>query len=667
MPVSRDKMGETYTDAAPRLGADLDGRLRGGGRVPADPARGHDDLRPRDHRGEARPAARQLSGDKAFALHDTYGFPIDLTLEMAAEQGLAVDEDGFRRLMTEQRQRAKADAQAKKGQHRDAAAYREVADALGRAGRVHRLRRRRQRGHRARHRRAGGVVPSAREGDEVELVLDRTPFYAEGGGQLADQGVIELDNGARRRGARRAVAGHRADRAQGAGAVAARSRRASAAHAAGRRRAPPCRSPARTPRRTWCTRRSARRSARPRPRPGRRTRRAGSASTSPRPARCPASVMADVEARVNDLVLADLAVHAEIMSQEEAVRSGAMALFGEKYGDQVRVISVGDWARELCGGTHAGSSGQLGVVKLLGESSIGSGVRRVEALVGGDAYRFLAREHVLVAQLSEALKVRPEQLPERVNDIVEKLRTAEKEIEKVRVGQLLAAGGELAAGATDVGGVNVVGAPRRRRRRRRRPHARARRARPAAARAARRGRASSASRTARSSVVAATNDEAASRGRERQRRWSARSAPLRRRPRRRQGRRRPGRRHRRLADRRGAGRWSRAAVGPGRRLGRSDAARRTSRHRSRGRPHRRRAQRPDRLPGDPGGDRAPRQGRPGPDRARWSPRRRRSRSSSGCPARCPGGEGPAAVKVREFAARLARRVAPVPVRLATSG
>ena len=118
-----------------------------------------------------------------------------------------------------------------------------------------------------------------------------------------------------------------------------------------------------------------------------------------------------------------------------------MALFGEKYGDQVRVVSVGDWARELCGGTHAGRSGQLGVIKLLGESSIGSGVRRVEALVGGDAYQFLAREHVLVAQLSEALKARPEELPERVDDLVERLRTAEKEIERVRVQQLLAAAG----------------------------------------------------------------------------------------------------------------------------------------------------------------------------------------------------------------------------------
>jgi alanyl-tRNA synthetase len=170
----------------------------------------------------------------------------------------------------------------------------------------------------------------------------------------------------------------------------------------------------------------------------------------------PHSVMADVEARVNDVVIEDLAVHAEVMTQSEAIQAGAMALFGEKYGDQVRVISVGDWARELCGGTHAVRSGQLGIIKLMGESSIGSGVRRVEALVGGDAYRFLAREHVLVAQLSEALKVRPEELPERVDDIVERLRAAEKEIDRIRVQQLLAAGAELAAGAADIAGVKVV-------------------------------------------------------------------------------------------------------------------------------------------------------------------------------------------------------------------
>jgi alanyl-tRNA synthetase len=134
-----------------------------------------------------------------------------------------------------------------------------------------------------------------------------------------------------------------------------------------------------------------------------------------------------------------------------------MALFGEKYGNRVRVVSVGDWARELCGGTHARRSGQLGVVKLLGESSIGQGVRRVEALVGADAYRFLAREHILVAQLTEALKVRPEELPERVASIVEQLRDANREIERLRQSRLLAAAPALAQQARDVFGVSYVG------------------------------------------------------------------------------------------------------------------------------------------------------------------------------------------------------------------
>ena len=374
----------------------------------------------------------QLSGAKAFSLHDTYGFPIDLTLEMAAEQGLSVDEDGFRRLMAEQRDRAKADARAKKGQHRDASAYREVADSLGRAVEFTGYDEVVDRGRRARHRhRPAASVESAREGDEIELVLDRTPFYAEGGGQLADQGVIELDNGARIevRDVQSPITGlivHQARVLSGEVTLGAsaqslvdveRRRSISRSHTA-----------------THMVHKAFREAL------GETATQAGSENCPGRfrfdfsaTGAVPASVMADVEARVNDLVLDDLAVHAEVMTQEEAVKSGAMALFGEKYGDEVRVISVGDWARELCGGTHAVRSGQLGVIKLLGESSIGSGVRRVEALVGGDAYRFLAREHVLVAQLSEALKVRPEQLPERVNDIVEKLRAAEKEIEKVRV------------------------------------------------------------------------------------------------------------------------------------------------------------------------------------------------------------------------------------------
>jgi alanyl-tRNA synthetase len=452
-PISRDRMGETYTE----LHRDWE-------RISSVAYAEEEAFRQTLRAGTAifdlattevkQTGRSELSGTKAFALHDTYGFPIDLTLEMAAEQGLSVDEAEFRRLMNEQRDRAKADAASKKGAHRDATAYREVADSLDRpvefTGYSEIVTEGAVRGLVS----GGGVVQSAREGDEVELVLDRTPFYAEGGGQLADHGVIELENGARLevRDVQSPVTGlivHRAVVVSGEATVGVgahsvvdieRRKSISRSHTA-----------------THMVHKAFREAL------GDTATQAGSENSPGRfrfdfaaLGAVPASVMTDVEARVNDLVLADLSVHAEIMSQDEAVKSGAMALFGEKYGDEVRVISVGDWARELCGGTHAGRSGQLGVIKLLGESSIGSGVRRVEALVGSDAYRFLAREHVLVAQLSEALKVRPEELPERVNSIVEKLRAAEKEIEKVRVAQLLAGGAALASQADNVGGVLLV-------------------------------------------------------------------------------------------------------------------------------------------------------------------------------------------------------------------
>jgi alanyl-tRNA synthetase len=164
----------------------------------------------------------------------------------------------------------------------------------------------------------------------------------------------------------------------------------------------------------------------------------------------------EVERLTNQQILKNTAVQTDILPLDQAIATGAMALFGEKYGDEVRVVSVGDWARELCGGTHAQRSGQLGVVKLLGESSIGAGVRRVEALVGSDAYDFLAREHALVGQLTEALKVRPEELPERVASILARLREAEKEIDAMRTQQVLSDAATLVDQAQDVFGVRVV-------------------------------------------------------------------------------------------------------------------------------------------------------------------------------------------------------------------
>jgi alanyl-tRNA synthetase len=171
----------------------------------------------------------------------------------------------------------------------------------------------------------------------------------------------------------------------------------------------------------------------------------------------PDSVLNEVESRVNTLLLDNLAVTAETMSQDAAKKIGAMALFGEKYGDQVRVVSVGDWARELCGGTHVSASGQLGVIKLLSESSVGAGVRRVEALVGVDAYKYLAREHLLLNSLTEIIKgARAEELPERISDLLTKIKDIEKELAAVRSAQAMSQIGGLAEKALNVNGLSVI-------------------------------------------------------------------------------------------------------------------------------------------------------------------------------------------------------------------
>jgi len=395
----------------------------------------------------------QLAGDKAFQLHDTYGFPIDLTLEMAAEAGLTVDEAGFRALMAEQRARAKADAAARKTGHGDGSAYRAVLDAAGGTeflGYTDLDSQSRVVGLVV----AGAGVPAAGEGTAVEVVLDRTPFYAEGGGQQPDTGWIRGDGfTVEVTDVQSPVTGlvvHRGTVTAGEIRLAAPveavvdvSRRAaiSRSHSA-----------------THLVHAGMRRAL------GETAAQAGSMNapgrlrfdfTSPGGA-VPASVLADVEDEVNAVLLDDHEVRAFVTSQEQARRIGAMALFGEKYGDQVRVVEIGDYSRELCGGTHVHRSGQLGLVKLLSEASIGSGVRRVEALVGLDAFRFLAREHVLVTQLAEHFKARPEELVERIGGVVERLRLAERELEKVRADAVLASAGALAAEAEDIDGVRLV-------------------------------------------------------------------------------------------------------------------------------------------------------------------------------------------------------------------
>jgi alanyl-tRNA synthetase len=391
-----------------------------------------------------------LSGDSAFALHDTFGFPIDLTLEMASEQGLSVDEDGFRRLMQEQRSRAKADSVARKSGVAAVTVYREI---MGKSGVT------KFTGYTETATEStvtglvvdGVDVTSASEGDEVEVLTDRTSFYAEGGGQLADHGIITLGDGSvvEITDVQTPVPGlyvHRGRVLAGALTVGAsaitqvdvqRRLAISRAHTA-----------------THMVHKAFREAL------GETATQMGSENSPgrfrfvfPSAGAGAQSVLSDVEARVNEVLLDNLLVTAELMTQEQARATGAMALFGEKYGDQVRVVSVGDWARELCGGTHTERSGQLGVITFLSESSIGAGVRRVEALVGADAYRYLAREHHLVGQLSEMTKVRAEELPERISKMMEKLKAAEKEIAKARTAALTSNIESLVGEPTRVGNV----------------------------------------------------------------------------------------------------------------------------------------------------------------------------------------------------------------------
>ncbi|MDT5030478.1 MAG: alanyl-tRNA synthetase [Actinoplanes sp.] len=401
-----------------------------------------------------RAGGQQLTGSQAFQLHDTYGFPIDLTLEIAQEQGLEVDQDGFRRLMSEQKAKARADAQSRKTGHLDLSAYRTVLDAGGPVEFTGYQEVSRESRVRALIGGGGASVPVATEGDVVELVLDTTPFYAEGGGQQSDTGLINVGAGQleildvqqpvpglivhKARVVRGEV---RAGEAGFAEIDVTRRKAISRSHTA-----------------THLIHQTMRSFL------GESATQAGSLNAPGRlrfdfntPGAVPPAVLHDVEQPVNEVLLRDLEVHAFVTSQEEARRLGAMALFGEKYGDEVRVVEVGDYARELCGGTHVARSGQLGLVKILTESSIGSGVRRVEALVGIDAFGFLAKEHLLVSRLAELFRVPGDQVADRVEQTVTALRDAEKELEKMRAQMVLGGAGALAGQARDLRGIAYVG------------------------------------------------------------------------------------------------------------------------------------------------------------------------------------------------------------------
>jgi alanyl-tRNA synthetase len=401
---------------------------------------------------ESKAANRPLSGSDAFALHDTYGFPIDLTLEMAEEAGLAVDAEGFRSLMLEQRQRAQADARGKKAGHADLSVFSDILasgetvftgyEELTTEGVVTGLLRN------------GESIAVASQGEEIELVLDQTPFYAESGGQAADVGLITgngfvvevLD-------VQRPVKGlhvHRAVVREGeitSGALVTSAVDRQRRHAGEQAHSG-----------THIVHAALHQILGPEATQRGSFNKAGylrfdfawGEGIS-------AAAKSEIEEVSNLAIRSNHTVETKIMPLAEAKALGAMALFGEAYGNRVRVVEIdGDWSRELCGGTHVESTSLIGSLTLLGEQSVGSGNRRVEALVGMDAFRHLAAERALVSQLSDMLKVPSNQLPERLSLTLQKLKTAEKELERLRNEQLSASAASLVDTAVDIDGVRLI-------------------------------------------------------------------------------------------------------------------------------------------------------------------------------------------------------------------
>ncbi|MCV7258157.1 alanine--tRNA ligase [Mycobacterium shimoidei] len=404
--------------------------------------------------------ATVLSGSDAFTLHDTYGFPIELTLEMAAEAGLRVDEEGFRELMAEQRRRAKADAAARKHAHADLSAYRELVDAgpteftgfneLSSEARIL--------GIFVDGKRVPVVAHGTDGADRVELILDRTPLYAESGGQVADVGTI-TGTGAGET-ARAAVTDvqkiahtvwvHRVNVESGefvegdtvVAAVDPGWRKGATQGHSG----------------THMVHAALRQVLGPN---------AVQAGSLNRPGYLrfdfnwqgplTEEQRTQIEEVTNEAVQADFEVHTFTEQLDKAKAMGALALFGERYPDIVRVVEIGGpFSLELCGGTHVHNSAQIGPVTILGESSIGSGVRRVEAYVGLESFKHLAKERALMAALASSLKVPSEEVPARVANLVERLRAAEKELERTRLANARAAAANAAAGAQRIGNVRVV-------------------------------------------------------------------------------------------------------------------------------------------------------------------------------------------------------------------
>ncbi len=405
---------------------------------------------------EALDAARAedstaLPADVAFRLHDTFGFPVDLTAEIAEDAGFSLDREAFDGLMEEQRARARAGAKSNDGGV-PVDAYRDAAAAVGATDFV---------GYGELEAEAtlgalltpSGAVVTASEGDEVEVVMARTPFYAEGGGQVGDVGLLETDTGRLEvYDTQEAIEGLTTHRARVVAGEVRPGQDVRAVVDGGRRVAT-----SRAHSATHVLHATIRELL------GDHAQQAGSLVQPgrlrfdfPHFESVSGDELATIEATINDRVVRNPNVLTEVMSIDEAKAAGATANFGDKYGQTVRVVSIGDFSKELCGGTHVPSGATIGSIVIVREESIGSNTRRVEALTGPDAFAYLSGERMVADEIARLLGTRTDEAVERVRGLMERLKVAEKELDKARSASIATEAAGIADAAERIDGLAVV-------------------------------------------------------------------------------------------------------------------------------------------------------------------------------------------------------------------
>ncbi|MFH2057022.1 MAG: alanine--tRNA ligase-related protein, partial [bacterium] len=376
-----------------------------------------------------------IQGDLAFKLYDTYGFPVDLTAVMARERGLEIDEAGFEKELAQQRERSKAgsDFAADFGGSYPASEFVGYNDNFDTNAEV---------------------IYANRRGELLEVVLDKTPFYAESGGQIGDTGKINLDARELKVVDTKKVgdsAVHLVDKYEGN--PASLKGEAVEASVDGTRQ----KHTQRNHTATHLLHKALRTVL------GEHVQQAGSLVAPDRLRfdfshfrQVTDAEVQEIERLVNEQILADKKVSWREMPIEEAKKTGAMMLFGEKYGDQVRLVEVEGYSKELCGGTHVQRTGEIGLFVIVSESAIAAGMRRIEAFTGAGALEYLNQRRATVDQIVQTLKIKPEDLVDRVEGLLAETKTLRKEVEKKQAQAATSNVAELFDNASEINGVKVV-------------------------------------------------------------------------------------------------------------------------------------------------------------------------------------------------------------------